>query len=403
MYFFIYEIIIICLIPFALVKLVYRALISPIHLQNLNERFAVYPKKRSSIWKSRQTVWFHCVSVGETKAIVNLIEILLKRHPKTYFLISHGTLTGRNTKLPNSPRIHRTYLPYDTKGACKRFLSFYKPKIGLILETELWFNLINQCRLNNISLHLINARLSKKSLNKYLPFKKFINSGLSQLDSIYVRAKEDVVNFSELTKANIVRAKEDVVNFSELTKANIKIMENIKFDSRPPTGTRKKINQLKKQLKVSNHFILVAGSTRPGEEKILLKLVEKLNYKKLILVIVPRHPERFDEVEKFFQLQNLPIVRKSKLGKIKKTPKYILGDTMGDLYELYGLATLAVIGGSILDYGGQNPIEPMSSNIQTAVGPSIYNFKEMVSVAEKHNAIFRFKNIAELESLDLKI
>jgi len=381
MYFFIYEIIIICLIPFALVKLVYRALINPIYLQNLNERFALYLKKRSSIWSSRQTVWLHCVSVGETKAIINLIEILLKRHPKTYFLISHGTLTGRNTILPNSPRIHRTFLPYDTKGASKRFLSFYQPKIGLILETELWFNLINQCSLNNIPLHLINARLSKKSLNKYLPFKKFINPGLSQLDSIYVRAKEDLVNFSELTEANI------------------KIMENIKFDSRPPAGTRKKINHLKKQLKISNHFVLVAGSTRSGEEKILLKLIEKLNYKKLILVIVPRHPERFSEVEKFFQLQNLPIVRISKLEKIAKTPKYILGDTMGDLYEIYGLATLAVIGGSILDYGGQNPIEPMSSNIQTAVGPSIYNFKEMVSVAEKQNAIFRFKNISELEKI----
>ena len=380
-----YEIIILCLIPFALVKLFYRALRNPIHLQNLNERFALYSKKRSFKWKSRQTVWFHCVSVGETKAIVNLIEILLKRHPTTYFLISHGTLTGRNTKLPNNPRIHRTFLPYDTKGASKRFLSFYQPKIGLILETELWFNLINQCKLTNIPLHLINGRLSKKSLNKYLTFKKFINAGLSQLDSIYVRAEEDVFNFSELTKANI------------------KIMENIKFDSSPPAGTSKKINQLKKQLKVSNHFILVAGSTRSGEEKILLKLVEKLNYKKLILVIVPRHPERFNEVEKFFHLQNLPIVRISKLGKIAKTPKYILGDTMGDLYELYGLATLAVVGGSILDYGGQNPIEPMSLNIQTAVGPSIYNFKEMVSIAEKHNAIFRFKNIIELEKIIKKL
>ena len=381
MYFFIYEIVIICLIPFALVKLVYRALINPIHLQNLNERFALYTKKRSSIWKSRQTVWFHCVSVGETKAIINLIKILLNQYPKTYFLISHGTLTGRKTKLPNNSRIHRTFLPYDTKGASKRFLSFYQPKVGLILETELWFNLINQCSLNNIPLHLINARLSKKSLKKYLPFKKFINPALSQLESIYVRAKEDVINFSELTKANI------------------KIMENIKFDSRPPEGTRKKINQLKKQLKVSNHFILVAGSTRSGEEKILLKLVEKLNYKKLILVIVPRHPERFDEVENFFQLQKLPIVKISKLEEIVNTPKYILGDTMGDLYELYGLATLAIIGGSILDYGGQNPIEPMSLNIQTAIGPSIYNFKEMVNVAEKHNAIYRFKNISELEKI----
>ena len=385
MYFFIYEIIIICLIPFALVKLSYRALIKPTHLKNLNERFALYPTSRKAIWKSRQTIWFHCVSVGETKAIVNLIEILLKRYSNTYFLISHGTLTGRNTKLPNSPRIHRTYLPYDTKGASKRFLSFYQPKAGFILETELWFNLIKQCGLNNIPLHLINARLSKKSLNRYLPYKKFINLGLSKLKSIYVRSDEDLANFSELTRVNT------------------KIMGNIKFDSVPPLGTKKKIKLLKEQLKISNEFILVAGSTRPGEEKILLKLVEKLNNKKLILVIVPRHPERFIEVEKIFQSQSLTIERKSKLENLVKTPKYILGDTMGDLYELYGAATLAIIGGSILNYGGQNPVEPMCSNIQTAVGPSIYNFKEMVIGAEKHNAIFRFKNIIELEKIIKKL
>ena len=379
MYFFIYKIVIFCLIPFALAKLTYRALTKPIHLQYLNERFALYSKKRSSVWKSRKTVWFHCVSVGETKAIVNLIQILLKQHPSTYFLISHMTLTGRNTELINNPRIHRTYLPYDTKGASKRFLSFYQPKIGVIVETELWFNLIDQCKLNNIPLHLINARLSKKSLNKYLPFKKFINSKLLQLDSINVRSEEDLSNFSKLTEASI------------------KLMGNIKFDSSPPQGILKKINQLKKQLKISSHFVLVAGSTRAGEEKILLNLVKKLNYKELILVIVPRHPERFSEVEKIFQSQSLKIVKKSDLGGVKKTPQYVLGDTMGELYELYGLATLAVIGGSILDYGGQNPIEPMSLNVQTAVGPSIYNFKDMVNTAEKNNAIFRFKNIAELE------
>jgi 3-deoxy-D-manno-octulosonic-acid transferase len=379
MYFFIYKIVIFCLIPFALAKLTYRALTKPIHLQYLNERFALYSKKRSSVWKSRKTVWFHCVSVGETKAIVNLIQILLKQHPSTYFLISHMTLTGRNTELINNPRIHRTYLPYDTKGASKRFLSFYQPKIGVIVETELWFNLIDQCKFNNIPLNLINARLSKKSLNKYLPFRKFINSKLLQLDSIYVRSEEDLSNFSRLTKANI------------------KLMGNIKFDSSPPKGTLNKTNQLKKQLKISSHFVLVAGSTRAGEEKILLNLVKKLNYKDLILVIVPRHPERFSEVEKIFQSQSLKIVKKSDLGGVKKTPQYVLGDTMGELYELYGLATLAVIGGSILDYGGQNPIEPMSLNVQTAVGPSIYNFKDMVNTAEKNNAIFRFKNIAELE------
>jgi len=381
MYFFIYKIIIFCLIPFALAKLAYRALIKPNHLQYLNERFALYPKKRSSVWKSRKTVWFHCVSVGETKAIVNLVGILLKQHPSTYILVSHMTLTGRNTELINNPRIHRTYLPYDTEGASKRFLSFYQPRVGVIVETELWFNLIDQCKLNHTPLHLINARLSKKSLNKYLPFKKFVNSKLLQLDSINVRSEEDLSNFSKLTEASI------------------KLMGNIKFDSSPPKGTLKKINQLKKQLKISNHFVLVAGSTRDGEEKILINLVKKLNYKELILVIVPRHPERFNEVEKIFQSQSLKIVKKSDLVGIKKTPQYVLVDTMGELYELYGLATLAVIGGSILDYGGQNPIEAMSSNVQTAVGPSIFNFKDMVNTAEKNNAIFRFKNIAELEEI----
>ena len=381
MYFFIYEIIILSLIPFALGKILYRGLIKPEQLKYLSERFAIYSIEKRALWESRQTVWFHCVSVGETKAIYNLIEILLKRYPNIYFLVSHGTLTGRNTKLPNSQRIHRTYLPYDTIRASKRFLSYFQPQIGLILETELWLNLINQCRLSKIPLHLINARLSKNSLNKYLPFKNFINSGLSQLNSIYVRSKEDLVNFRVLTQANI------------------KIMGNIKFEATPPKRIREKSNQLKNKLKITNQFVLVAGSTRPGEEKILLELVKKLNHKNLILVIVPRHPERFDEVEKIFQKQNLEIIRKSKLGKLNHPPTYILGDTMGDLYEIYGIASLAIIGGSILDYGGQNPIEPMSLNIQTAVGPSIYNFKDMVSDAEKNKAIFRFKDVVELEQI----
>jgi len=381
MYFFLYEIIIFCLIPFAIVKLCYRGLIKPEQLKYLNERFAIYSKDKRVLWKSRQTIWFHCVSVGETKAMFNLIKVLLKRHPKTHFLISHGTLTGRNTRLPNNQRIHRTYLPYDTNGAGKRFLANFQPKMGLIIETELWFNLINQCRLNNVPLHLINARLSKNSLNKYLLFRGFINLGLSQLNSIYVRSKEDLDNFRSLTEANI------------------QIMGNIKFEASPPLRIHGKINQLRKKLKISNQFVLVAGSTRPGEEKILLELVKKINHNNLILVIVPRHPERFLEVEKIFQAQNLAIIRKSNLGKLKRAPVYVLGDTMGDLYELYGIASLAVIGGSILDYGGQNPIEPMSLNIQTAVGPSIYNFKDMVSEAEKNKAIFRFKDIDELEQI----
>ena len=385
MYFFIYKILISCLIPFALAKIFYRALIKPNQLKYLNERFAFYSKDKKVIWESRKTVWFHCVSVGETKAIFNLIEILLKQSPKTYFLISHGTLTGRETKLPESPRIQRIYLPYDTSGGVKRFLSYYQPNVGFILETELWFNLINQCRLNKVALHLINARLSKKSLKKYIFFRDFIHSQLSKLASIYVRSEDDLKNFSYLTKSKI------------------KIMGNIKFESTPPKGIQKKIVQLRKQFKITDQFILVAGSTRPGEEELLLKLIKKINNSNLILLVVPRHPERFDEVEKIFHENNLEIIRKSKSKTLKKCPRYILGDTMGDLYTFYGLASLAIIGGSILDYGAQNPIEPMSLEIKTAVGPSIYNFKDMVSDAEKNKAILRFNDLNDLEKIIKKL
>ena len=381
MHLFFYEIIIRFLIPFALAKIFYRALINSNHLNYFSERLGFYSKQKKIFWRNKQTIWLHCVSVGETKAINNLIEVLLKKYPQIHILISHGTLTGRETILPKSSRVHRTYLPYDTNRAVKRFLSFYQPKIGLIVETELWFNLINQCELHQIPLHLINARLSINSLKKYLPFKKFINTRLLQLNSIHVRAKED---------AN---------NFNSLTEAKIKIMGNIKFDSKSPKNTERKSDDLRKKLKITNQFVLVAGSTRPGEEKILIQLVRKLNCKNLILIVVPRHPERFDEVEKLFSKENLSILRKSKLGKIKKSPKYILGDTMGDLYEIYSIASLAIIGGSILNHGGQNPIEPMSLGIKTVVGPSIYNFKDIVNDAEKNRAILRFRNINQLEEL----
>ena len=303
MHLFFYEIIIRCLIPFALAKIFYRALISSEHLNHFNERLGFYSKQKKSFWKNKKTIWLHCVSVGETKAINNLIEVILKKYPQTHLLISHGTLTGRETILPKSTRIHRTYLPYDTSSAVKRFLSYYQPNVGFILETELWFNLINQCRLNKVALHLINARLSKKSLKKYIFFRDFIHSQLSKLASIYVRSEDDLKNFSYLTKSKI------------------KIMGNIKFESTPPKGIQKKIVQLRKQFKITDQFILVAGSTRPGEEELLLKLIKKINNSNLILLVVPRHPERFDEVEKIFHENNLEIIRKSKSKTLKKCPR----------------------------------------------------------------------------------
>jgi 3-deoxy-D-manno-octulosonic-acid transferase len=277
--------------------------------------------------------------------------------------------------------MHRCYLPYDTSFAIKRFINFYKPKLGLIIEKELWPNLINQCNLNKLPAILINGRLSNKSLKKYLLFKGIFNNLLVQLNSIYVQNEHDRLNFKKITQAKI------------------NTMGNLKFDVRPPSNIYAQIKELKSQLKIKKQYVIVAGSTRNGEEKIILKFILKLKLKNFVLIIVPRHPERFDEVAKIFKSQNILYSRRSEYQDIQKSPQFIIGDSMGELYQYYGLANLAIIGGSILDYGGQNLIEPLSMNVPTAIGPSIYNFKNITEAAEKEKAIIRFKKINDLRDI----
>lgn len=378
---FLYDIIVHCLLPFTLFKLIYRGLKNPGYLNHWNERFAIYAQKDKKIWATRTTIWLHCVSVGETKSIYLLLNHLINKYPKINFLISHGTPTGRDVIFPNSSRIHRCYLPYDTSFAIKRFINFYKPKLGLIIEKELWPNLINQCNLNKLPAILINGRLSNKSLKKYLLFKDIFNNLLVQLNSIYVQNEHDRLNFKKITQAKI------------------NTMGNLKFDVRPPSNIYAQIKELKSQLKIKKQYVIVAGSTRNGEEKIILNFILKLKLKNFVLIIVPRHPERFDEVAKIFKSQNILYSRRSEYQDIQKSPQFIIGDSMGELYQYYGLANLAIIGGSILDYGGQNLIEPLSMNVPTAIGPSIYNFKNITEAAEKEKAIIRFKKINDLRDI----
>jgi 3-deoxy-D-manno-octulosonic-acid transferase len=195
----------------------------------------------------------------------------------------------------------------------------------------------------------------------------------------------------------------DRKNLKKLTRTDIDVTGNTKFDFPTPQKKLSLSKALKKELNISNQILLVAGSTRKGEEKVILDCFKNLNIENLILILVPRHPQRFEEVGNLIASKNFSFAKRSNFKKSNQPPPVILGDTMGDLRSYYELADLVILGGSIKNYGAQNPIEPLSFGKPTIIGPSIYNFQDVIQKAENHNLIYRLHNIKDLDLLVKKI
>ena len=325
---FIYNIIVYLILPLTIIKLVYRGIKNKDYLRGWSERFAIYPESEKNKWLKRKTLWIHCVSVGETKAIYTLLEQLQKKYPRAHFLITHGTPTGKKVMLPKNKNIHRAYLPYDAFDLVKRFLKFYRPKVGILLEKEIWPNLITQCNSKKIPLLLINGRLSNESIENYKKFKIFYGPLLNKLSTICVQGESDKKNFEQLTIHKV------------------QVMGNLKFDQMPPKETMQKSKKMKHDLMIKDQIVIVAGSTREGEEEIILNEILKMNKKNISLILTPRHPERFCKVESLLKSKNVKFAKRSKASSIKSTPNFILGDSMDEMYIYYALANVVILGGS---------------------------------------------------------
>ena len=381
----IYNIIVYLILPLTIIKLVYRGIKNKDYLKGWTERFAIYPNSEKNKWLKRKTLWIHCVSVGETKAIYTLLEQLQKKYPSAHFLITHGTPTGKKVALPKNKNIHRAYLPYDAFGLIKKFLKFYKPTVGILLEKEIWPNLINQCNSKKIPLLLINGRLSNESIENYKKFRNFYAPLLNKLSTICVQGESDKKNFEQLTTHKV------------------QVMGNLKFDQIPPKDTVQKSKKIKNDLMIKNQIVIVAGSTREGEEEIILKEILKMNKKNICLVLTPRHPERFSKVEKLLKSKNVKFAKRSQASLIKSTPNFILGDSMDEMYVYYELANVVILGGSFFNYGSQNPIEPIKMKKPTIIGPSIFNFKDIILGALKSKAAIQINHIHELPKTITKL
>ena len=379
---FFYSLLVYFLLPLTVFKLIYRGFKQPDYLKNWDERYGFYSASTKKIWGTRKTLWIHAVSVGETKAAIPFIKLFLKKYPHHHLLITHGTPTGRGTSIDiKHPRIHRIYLPFDTPHATKRFLNTFKPEVGLLLETELWFNLIHQAYEKSIPLYLVNARLSEKSFQLYKKISVLVKPSLKELKGV------------------LAQTRSDAKRFKSLGATSVEVMGNLKFDVIPPHNTNAQSTTLKKHLHLKNQSVLLIASSRQDEEEIILQSLLKLRIKNLITVFVPRHPQRFKEVELILKKYGVSFIKRSD-KKIKTKPyQFILGDSMGEMYAYYNLAHVALMGGTILPHGGQNLIESIAMKVPVILGPHTYNFHDVSNEAIQVGAGLRIQTLDELKKV----
>lgn len=371
------------LLPFVPLKLLWRARKQPEYLQHWGERFGFY-KDTSQDALAKPVIWLHCVSVGETRAASLLVKLLLAEFPQHRILLSHTTPTGRATSEQLfADTVQRVYLPYDSPGAVKRFLRHFQPKIGVLMETELWFNLINACKEQHVPLLLLNARLSEKSAKGYAKLGQLIQQGLRDITAIGAQTDDDAKRLQNLGARNI------------------SVMGNIKFEVTPPDNAVVDGAMLRAGLNAVLRPVFLAASTRAdgnaNEESLIIDAVTQANIPDLLTIIVPRHPQRFDTVAELLKKRNLPFVRRSALPtSVTPDTAFVIGDSMGEMFSYYAACDVAFIGGSLLPLGGQNLIEALAMNKPVLIGPHTFNFVQASKSAIEEGVAQRVQNSREL-------
>ncbi len=371
---FLYSLVLYLLLPFTPLKLLWRGIKQPEYRQHLAERYGFYGAR-----PQQPVIWLHCVSLGETRAATPLVQALMLQHPQHRILLTHATPTGREAgEQLFADQVDRVYLPYDTPDAVARFLNHFEPSIGLLMETELWFNLIAGCKTRNIPILLVNARLSERSARGYAKVASLSRQGLSSLDAIAAQTEQDAERLQQLGAKDVT------------------ISGNLKFDVKPPENARMQGDALRSLLGESRPVFL-AASTRDGEEELILDAVQQLDIPDLLTIVVPRHPQRFDDVAALLEESGLRFERKSRLVKqLEQDVTIVLGDTMGEMFSYYGACDVAFIGGSLLPLGGQNLIEASAMGKPVLIGPHTFNFEQATQQAVAKCAAWRVQDVSEL-------
>ena len=355
-----YTVLFYLLMPFVIFRLLWRSSKAPEYRRRWGERFGYVPV----VAEDRQVIWVHSVSVGETLAAVPMIRQLQNSYPDALLVVTTMTPTGSaRVKSVFGDSVYHVYAPYDLPSAINRFLRAVHPDLLVIMETELWPNLIHCCHNRGIPVVVANARLSEKSAKGYQKFSSITAPMLKQLSCVAAQHQNDGARFLSLG----------------LSGEHLSVTGNIKFDVYLDDEIKTKAALLKSQWQGEQQRpIFLAASTHRGEDEIILDGFEQIRHHcpELLLVLVPRHPERFDEVAELCIQRGLNSCRRSSGQLPTVNDQVLLGDSMGELLLFFGASDIAFVGGSLVPVGGHNLIEPAIWSVPVLSGPHLFNFSE---------------------------
>ncbi|PCI71779.1 MAG: 3-deoxy-D-manno-octulosonic acid transferase [Gammaproteobacteria bacterium] len=388
-----------CLLPIILFYFLYRGIKDPRYLKHFSERLGFAKKIKSSSFKmpskftTEKTLLIHCASVGETKASIPLISQLFKNEKFSQIIITNTTPTGREeteklitalSKL-NNPQVKIThyYLPIDWPVCCQLFLNSLNLDAVVLMETELWPNFIHQCKQKNIPILLANARMSEKSAKKYQRHPKLTKGIFSGLSLIACQYQSDKTQFLSL----------------DINEQKVTCVGSIKFDIKIDEHLKNKQIQLKKLWR-DDRPCWIACSIHPGEFSAILSSHKELltEYPNLLLIAVPRHPEQFEVLKNKTKEMQFNYVSHSKGQAPNEMTQLVIGDTMGELTLLCGVADIAFVGGSLIARGGHNPLEPAVCGLPVLMGNSDYNFSDVSIIMQESECLSIVNDEKELAS-----
>ena len=367
-------------LPLYFLRLIIRAVQNPDYLKRWQERLGYgsnFPTEGKTV------LWIHAVSVGEVNALIPLVRSLLETYSNSEILVTTSTPTGSKILLDKmGARVKHQYVPLDLPACLNVFLDRWNPKAFIVLETEIWPNILSVCKERKIFTALVNARLSEKSKDKYNIVKPIVAEALGNLDLLIAQYDSDAMRFKEINNS-----------------LKIDVCGNLKFDQQMPEEMQSISSSIRDSWSDGEQRpTLIAASTHETEEEFVLEAFLKIleEAKDALLIVVPRHPERFETVFEYIKNRDLSVARRSNKDEVTPETQVLLGDTMGELNFLYSVSDVAFVGGSLVDHGGQNLLEPASLGLPLSSGKSLRNFQEIADELQESKALFLIEEQREL-------
>jgi 3-deoxy-D-manno-octulosonic-acid transferase len=357
-----YSLLLYLALPVVLLRLLWRSRRAPGYRDRWRERLGLYDETRAM----RAGLWIHAVSVGEVQAAQPLIKYFLRRYPHDGVMVTTTTPTGsQRLRTLFEDRVRHVYTPFDLLPVMNRFLDLVLPRLGVVMETEVWPNMLRACEQRGIPVVLANARLSARSAQGYARLGGFARQFFARFAVIAAQSEADAERFRALGAR----------------PERVQVTGNVKFDVQLPASLRERA-EVMRRLWGTERAVWVAASTHEGEEEQILAAHRAIRRQlpHALLVLVPRHPERFDRVAALVRRQGHAFVKRSSARTCESTVSVFLGDTMGELSVFLAAADAAFIGGSLVRVGGHNLLEAAAVGVPAAVGPHVFNFAQITDL-----------------------